>query len=140
MGFLGKFLIDGLTNTLSLIGNIIVTALQTWWRDRKGDIKNDMKDSLTPGTDSKTGSFLRTIPIFGHALRMGDLGKSYFEGDIGGSSKYAPGGLNFFHRPGAIGDTSVNREGAMHQFRNGNSDSVDDIMDAQAAQEMQFYN
>ena len=140
LGFLGKFLIDGITNTLGLIKDIIVTALQTWWNDRKGAIKNDMKDSLTPGTDSKTGSLLRRIPIFGSALRFGDLAKSYIDGEIGGSSKYAPGGFNPFAGRGAIGDASTNPEAGMHNFRNGNSNSVEDIMSAQAAQEMQFYN
>ena len=141
MGFLGKFLIDGITNTLGLIKDIIVTALQEWWNDKKGAIGDDLKSSLNPGTDSFFGNqVLRRIPMFGTALRFGDLGKLYLEGEIGGSSKYAPGGLNPFAGRGAIGDASTNPEAGMHNFRNGNSNSVEDIMSAQAAQEMQFYN
>jgi hypothetical protein len=140
MGFISKFLLTGIENTVKTIGRIIVDALREWWSTRNQGIKNDMKDALTPGTDSNTGSLLRRIPIFGNALRMGDLAKSYYEGDIGGSSKYAPGSLNFFASPGAIGNASTNPEAGQHNFRNGNSNSVEDIMSAQAAQEMQFFN
>tara|TARA_R100001129_G_scaffold42600_1_gene29302 strand:+ start:3522 stop:4394 length:873 start_codon:yes stop_codon:yes gene_type:complete len=136
MGFIKKFLTDGLTNTLSLIGEIIVTALQTWWSDRKGAIKKDVTDSLTPGADSNTREFLRKIPIFGNALTLMDLGKSYGQGNILDSPKIP----NPYAGRGAIGDASTNPEAGQHNFRNGNSNSVEDIMSAQAAQEMQFYN
>ena len=140
MGFIKKFVSTGIYNIVSLIGQIIVTALETWWNNKKGDIGNDIKNSVIPGADSNTGGFLRSLPIIGGALRIGDIGKGYLSGEFGGAGKFAPGGLNPFASPGAIGDSSVNPEGGQHNFRNGNSNSVEDIMSAQAAQEMQFFN